>query len=153
MGDAHAASHGQQLVFAVEQGELAAVAGGKLPHRQGRQLFFGHHSSRTLVSGSARAHSTTGPSRQTSIGPSWQCPHQPTPQRMLRSSDTRTRSAGMPWATRAWAVNRIITSGPQTNAVLLAGSTRAPGSSEVTTPTWPAQPSSGRSTVTATSTP
>ena len=55
-GNLDLASHCQQLVFAVQQGELAAVAGRELPHGQGGQVHHnGHHSSFTVISGSARS--------------------------------------------------------------------------------------------------
>ncbi len=54
----------------------------------------------------------TGPSRQTKCSRSWQWPHSPMPHRMLRSIDTRTRSAGHAAVHQRGRAKRIITSGP-----------------------------------------
>ena len=72
---------------------------------------------------------------------------------MLRSSETRTATGRTPRSTSARAAKRIMTSGPQTNAVVAAGSVGRPSSAVVTTPTWPVQPAAARSTVTRTSSP
>ena len=50
-------------------------------------------------------------------------------------------------------MKRIITSGPQTSATVLAGSIRARATSRVTTPTWPSHSGPALSTVTSTSRP
>ena len=52
VGDLDLARELQQLVLAVEQGELAAVAGGELPYREAR-LAGRAHSSLTASSGSS----------------------------------------------------------------------------------------------------
>src|SRR5208283_5510642 len=62
----------QQLILAVEQAQLAALAGGELPHREGLLAGSGHHNSRIASQGSSSLHRYTGPSRQTSVNPSWQ---------------------------------------------------------------------------------
>ncbi|OLE27743.1 MAG: hypothetical protein AUG44_09455 [Actinobacteria bacterium 13_1_20CM_3_71_11] len=73
------------------------------------------------------------------------------PQRMLRSNKTRTAAGGTPRSISACAAKRIITSGPQTNAVVAAGSPARRSKRVVTTPTRPVQPEFARSTVTRTS--
>jgi hypothetical protein len=42
MGDLHRASHRQQLVLAIEQTQLAAITGGKFPHREFRFAWSWH---------------------------------------------------------------------------------------------------------------
>ncbi len=85
VGDLERAGDREQLVLAVEQGELAAVAGGELPHGELRFRGDGAHSSRTSISRSISSNRNTGPSRQISTGPSWQWPQWPSPHCMLRS--------------------------------------------------------------------
>ena len=82
-------------ILAVEDRQLAAVARGELPHRE---LGPGHggHSLRTSIRRVIAAAGSTAPSRQMSVGPSWQCPQCPTAQRMLRSIETQMRSSGSP---------------------------------------------------------
>src|SRR3990172_3705877 len=70
-------------------------------------------------------------------GPYWQCPHSPMPHFMFRSMERNIRSSRTPRAWSSRTVKRIITSGPQTRATLLAGSKGARGMSVVTTPTLP----------------
>ena len=106
MGDAHGAGQGQEFVLAVEQAELASVAGGELPHGQrgtGVMVTLGaggpcrRHRLRSMNSSSATPpYGTTGPSRHNSSGPSWQWPHSPTPHCILRSSETLIRDGSIP---------------------------------------------------------
>ncbi len=149
VGDLQLLGHGEQLVLAVQQRELAAVAAGELPH--GERRLGGAHRCLTRISGSTVGHGSTGPSLQTNAGPSWQCPQWPMAQCMLRSRDTKIWSRGTPRAAAAWAVNRIMTSGPHTYAVVCSGSTGAGSISLVTTPTLPRQLGGAVSTVTSTS--
>ena len=72
---------------------------------------------------------------------------------MLRSIETQMRASGTPRSSKARTTKPIITSGPQTNADAVAGSTAASGISVVTSPTRPSQPAAAASTVSATSTP
>ena len=74
-----------------------------------------------------REYEKTGPSLQTKAGPNWQWPQTPTAHFMLRSMDRKTSSGGTPRWTRSAAANRIMTSGPQTKAVVVAGSNVARG--------------------------
>ena len=53
MGDLDLRGERKQLVLAVEQGELAAVAGGELPYREPRALRRRHQSSRIASRGMA----------------------------------------------------------------------------------------------------
>ena len=84
-----------------------------------------------------REYEKTGPSLQTKAGPNWQWPQTPTAHFMLRSMERKTSSGGTPRWTRSAAANRIMTSGPQTKAVVVAGSNVARGISVVITPTSP----------------
>src|SRR3989304_3351012 len=84
-------------------------------------------------------------------GPDLQCPPRPMPHFMFRSMERNIRSSRTPRAWSSRTVKRIITSGPQTRATLLAGSKGARGMRVVTTPTLPRQLPAAASTVTSTS--
>src|SRR5262249_14472443 len=111
VGDLDRICDREQLALAVEQRQLAAVAGREFPDGEGRL-----HSSRTSISRSISSKRKTGPSRQISVGPSWQWPQWPRPQRMLRSIETYIDSFGIPRSNSARAAKVIISSGPQTRA-------------------------------------
>ena len=143
VGDLDLAGDRQQLVLAVEQGQLAAVTGRELPDREPRQAR-GAHSWRTA---SEWLHPLPGEHRAVRA-------HERRSQLAVsalrdgalhvalhRHPDVRGR---MPRSRSASAVNRIITSGPQTIATA-PGSMRTRGSTVVTTPTVPRQ--SGRRAV------
>ena len=122
VGDAHGPGQGQQLVLAVEQAQLAAVARGELPHGQGgpvRRPAVVAHRSRS-VSRWATSRRRGGPGRRGTAGTAraGSGRTRPTPHCMLRSSDTRMRvGVDAPCRSRARAVKRIMISGPQTRAV------------------------------------
>ena len=124
----------EQLVLAVEQRELAAVARRELPHRE---LRLAAHSSSPRAAARSRRSGSTGPSRQIRVGPNWQWPQCATAQRMFRSIETKILLRSTPASTSVCAVTRIITSGPQTNAYVPEDPTAARGMSFVTTPTDP----------------
>src|SRR5271166_1801585 len=65
-----------------------------------------------LKNGAMRSKRKTGPSRQTKVGPNWQCPHSPIAHFMLRSIETKIRSIARPRWRSASTVNRIMISGP-----------------------------------------
>ena len=144
-----AAGHGQELVLAVQQGQLAAVARRELPHRQrrprsrspsshlhqGRGL--GPVQHRSVATEHHRARSGTVRSAR---------PHRPstvpgTPRPAARSAPAATRSA---------AARRIMISGPHSDG-RDSGLESSRLSVEVTRPTSPCQPRPARSTVTCTS--
>src|SRR5829696_6098743 len=151
VGDLDLVGQRDQLALEVEQGELAAIAGGELPDRQLGALVI--HSSLTPSRVPIRPTGKTGPSLQTKRWASWQCPQWPTAHFMLRSSETWMLSSGTPRSWSAVETKRIITSGPQTIAVVRAPSNPASGISEVTSPTRPSQSPGALSTVVATLTP
>ena len=66
---------------------------------------------------------------------------------MFRSIEIQIDSAGTPRCASACAVSFIMISGPQTNAVVFAGSNRQSGRRVVTTPTSPYQSRPAASTV------
>ena len=70
VGDLDLAGDLQQLVLAVEQGELAAVARGELPDGEPRLARHAAQSSRASRRAATRSCGSTGPSRQSSSGPS-----------------------------------------------------------------------------------
>ena len=84
----------EQLVLAVEQAQLAAVARGELPDRELRlrasQL---RHREQRLDRG-VREHRPVASDED--VGPNWQRPHWPSAHFMLRSIERWTRSAGRP---------------------------------------------------------
>ncbi len=98
-----------------------------------------------------RGYGKTGPSLQTKAGPNWQWPQTPTAHFMLRSMERKTSSGGTPRWTRSAVANRIMTSGPQTKAVVVSGSNVTRGTSVVITPTSPFHVGSPASTVARTS--
>ena len=116
VGDLDLAGEREQLVLAVEQAELAAVAGGELPDRELRLARARHHTSRMREDVPRCARSVnTGPSRQTNVGPNWQWPQWPT--RALHVAlhrDVDALRRRRPRSSSASAAKRIITSGPQT---------------------------------------
>src|SRR5512146_1876506 len=81
----------QQLVFHVEQGQLAAIARRELVYGNGRSAAC-HQNSSTLKYGSNASKRNIGPSLQMKYGPSWQCPQAPCPHFMLRSRETNMLS-------------------------------------------------------------
>ena len=86
---------------------------------------------------------------QTNAGPNWQWPQWPIAHFMLRSSERWIRSADPAVAQARATAKRIITSGPQTSAVVRGPSKLASGISVVTSPTRPFQPLGALSTVVA----
>ena len=133
---------GEQLVLAVEQGQLAAVAGGELPHGEGRACAI--TAPGRSAAARPRRSRRPGPSRQTSSGPSWQCPHSPMPHFMLRSSDTRM-SLGRDAPCAAAPARRTASSAPGRTGrrVVRLGSSASRASGSVTKPTGPSQPGGG----------
>ena len=98
------------------------------------------HSSRTASQGAAtRRTGRPGPSRQMSVGPSWQWPQWPTPQLHVALERDVDALGRKPRARSASTAKRIITSGPHTNAVADVDRTGAVGTSFGTTPTFPRQ--------------
>src|SRR5262249_21192634 len=95
IGDLHGAGHVQQLILAIEETELAAVARGELEHTQPWSWSQGGaHASRTSQNGRITSTRKTGPSTQIKLGPNWQWPHCPTAHCMFRSRETYRRSWG-----------------------------------------------------------
>ncbi len=143
VGDLDRAGDREQLVLAVEQGELAAVAGGELPDGERGLAARGHGSDlphRERGAARARRGRPARPCRRTS-GPSWQWPQKPT--RALHVALQRDEDALGADAAAAERVGReahhdLRAAHERDRVARVEGGARR--SARVTTPTSPGQP-------------